>query len=262
MEQKLRDEARALLDQGKVDYIAGFAGGSLKFATTPLITKDKEALDNLVINPFIANNLAGFLVGLKSKVGVVAKGCDSRSIVSLIQDRKLNREDVVIIGVPCQGIVDIAKVEKLAGIDRDKIDDISRNGDNVTLTLGGKKTEYPVAQVLYDNCLACEFPTPQDYDILLGEPTKPVGEKETSQAAIEALQRCANLVIETSCMQGFEALRRMVDAVGAERVLFGTGAVLHYPACSVAKLEHAKISDSQRAAVASENATRLLHLSH
>ena len=60
MEQKLRSEAKALLEQGKVDYIIGFEPGSLKFTTTPLITREKDALDRLVINPFIVNNLANF----------------------------------------------------------------------------------------------------------------------------------------------------------------------------------------------------------
>jgi formate dehydrogenase subunit beta len=92
MEQKLRHEARALLEQGKVDWIIGFEPGSLKFTTTPLITKDKSDTDRLVINPFITNNLANFLTEIKGRVGIVAKGCESRSIVSLIQDNKVARE--------------------------------------------------------------------------------------------------------------------------------------------------------------------------
>jgi len=80
------------------------------------------------------------------------------------------------------------------------------------------------------------------------------------RAAIEAMHRCPNMVIETSCMQGFQAIRRMVDAVGADRVLFGTGAVLHYPACNVAKLDHADLTDEQRTAVAAETAQRILRL--
>lgn len=193
MEQKLRSEAKTLLEQGKVDYVAGFALGTLKFTTTPLITKDKEEVSQLVINPFIVNNLAGFLTGLKGKVAIVAKGCDSRSIVSLLQDNKVAREDLVILGVPCPGIIELAKVERLAGRDRDRIDDITRDGAKVIVTCDGKGSEYPVSQVLYDNCLACELPTPQEYDILLGEPTTaPVGEKEAGQAAIEELRKHAS----------------------------------------------------------------------
>ena len=84
MEQRLQHQAKTLLEQGKVDWIIGFEPGSLKFTTTPLITKDKNDADRLVINPFIVNNLANFLTEVKGRVGIVAKGCDSRSIVSLI----------------------------------------------------------------------------------------------------------------------------------------------------------------------------------
>jgi formate dehydrogenase subunit beta len=188
MEQKLRSEAGALLEQGKVDYLVGFAPGSLKFTTTPLITRDKEDVDQLVINPFIVNNLANFLTELKGRVGIVAKGCDSRSIVSLIQDNKVAREDIVILGVPCPGIIDLSKVEKLAGKDRDELGDIVREGDKVVILTDGERKEFPITSVLFDNCLGCELPTPQEYDILLGEPASPVTDKVASQARIDQLE--------------------------------------------------------------------------
>lgn len=190
MEQKLHREAAALLEQGKVDLIIGFTEGSLKFVTTPLITSDKDDVSRLVINPFIVNNLSVFLTEVKGRVGIVAKGCDSRSIVSLLQDNKLAREDVFIIGVPCSGIIDLAKVEKLVGRDRDEIDEITRDGDKVTVTVAGKASEFPIREVLFDNCLACEFPTPQEYDLLLGEPTQAAGDesKKASQKEIDRLK--------------------------------------------------------------------------
>jgi len=189
MEQRLRNEAKALLEQGKVDWIIGFESGSLKFATTPLITKDKNDADRLVINPFIVNNLANFLTEVKGRVGIVAKGCDSRSIVSLIQDNKVVREDVVILGVPCPGIIDLSKVERLVGKDRDELDDITREGDKVAIKVDGEKKGFPVVDALFDNCLACEFPTPQEYDILLGEPSTSVVNKPAAQEKIEKLKQ-------------------------------------------------------------------------
>jgi len=188
IEQKLKNEAKALLEQGKVDYIIGFEPGSLKFTTTPLITRDKNDVGRLVIDSFIVNNLANFLTELEGRVGIVAKGCDSRSIVSLIQDNKVARKDVVILGVPCEGIIDLSKVEKLVGKDRDELDDIIREGDKVVITDDGKRSEFPITEVLFDNCLGCEFPTPQEYDILLGEPTLPVAESPVSQAKIDQLK--------------------------------------------------------------------------
>jgi len=188
VEQKLRYEAKALLEQGKVDYITGFEPGSLKFTTTPLITKDKDDIDRLVINPFIVNNLSVYLTEIKGRVGIVAKGCDSRSIVSLIQDNKLARENVVIIGVPCPGIIDLSKIEQLMGKDRDELDDINREDDEVVVTVGKEKRAFPITKVLYDNCLSCEFPTPQEYDVLLGEPRHLVADKSTSKAKIDELE--------------------------------------------------------------------------
>ena len=188
MEQKLRQEAKALLEQNKVDWIIGFAPGSLKFTTTPLITRDKDDTERLVINPFIVNNLADFLTSIKGRVGIVAKGCDSRSIVSLIQDNKVVREDVVILAVPCPGLIDLTKVERLVGKDRDELDDITRDGDKVIVKVDGQKKDFATTQVLFDHCLACELPTPQEYDILLGEPRPPTPNMEVSGESIEKLK--------------------------------------------------------------------------
>lgn len=188
MEQRLRQEAKALLEQGKVDYILGFEPGSLKFTTTPLITRDKDDTGRLVVNSFIVNNLANFLIGLKGRIGIVAKGCDSRSIVSLIQDNKVARENVVVLGVPCPGIIELGKIEKLVGRERDELDSLSREGNKVLVACDGKTGEFPVAQVLFDNCLGCEMPTPEEYDILLGEPVSPVADSPASQAGIEQLK--------------------------------------------------------------------------
>ncbi|HOJ73221.1 MAG TPA: amidohydrolase family protein [Phycisphaerae bacterium] len=80
------------------------------------------------------------------------------------------------------------------------------------------------------------------------------------QALVKVMQRCPNVFYEISCLQGFESVCKLVAEVGAERVLFGTGAVLNYPACNVSKLENARITGEQRAAIFSGNAHRLLNL--
>ena len=188
IEQKLRREARDLLEQGKVDRILGYEAGSLKFTTTPLVTTDKDDTERLVVNPFVVNNLSAFLTGMEGKTGIVAKGCDSRSIVSLMQDRKVARENLVILGIPCPGLIDVRKIEALLGKERDELEDISREGDKVTVTAGGQKTELPAAKVLFDNCLACDMPTPEEYDVLLGEPQSPVADPAAGRAGIEELE--------------------------------------------------------------------------
>jgi len=172
-QKKLIEEAKKLLKECRLQRIIGFEKGSLRFTTTPLITYDAADAERLVINPFIVNNLSNFLIGLEGKTAIVAKGCDSRSIVSLIQDNKVKREDVVILGIPCAGIIDLDKIEKLTGRDRDKIDDISLNGEKVLVSFNGEQGEFAAADVLFDNCLSCDMPTPAEYDVLIGEPVAP-----------------------------------------------------------------------------------------
>ncbi len=80
------------------------------------------------------------------------------------------------------------------------------------------------------------------------------------QTVIKLMHRAPNTWYEFSCMQGFGAIARLVAEVGSARVLFGTGALLHYPACNVAKLDGAPLEASDREAIAWRNAARLLGL--
>jgi uncharacterized protein len=80
------------------------------------------------------------------------------------------------------------------------------------------------------------------------------------QAVVKLMQQCANVVYEISCLQGFGAVANLVAQVGSQRVLFGTGAVLHYTACNVAKLEHAELPSEQKNEIAGTNAVRVLGL--
>ena len=187
-EQKLRNEARALLEQGRVNFIIGYEAGSLKFTTTPLITSDPADVDRLVVSPFIHNNLSVFLTEIDGKVGIVARGCDSRSIVSLIQDKQVARENVFIIGVPCAGSIDLDKIEKLTGKDRDEIDAIAWEGDKAVVTIGGKKQDFAAKDVLADDCLACQTPVPAEYDILLEAEGPAVTDPDLSRLGIKELE--------------------------------------------------------------------------
>lgn len=182
-------EARRLLDDAAVDYVIGFAPGSLKFTTTPLITRNKDDTANLVINRFINNNLARYLLDSRGRTAVVAKGCDSRSIVSLIQDKQVRREDVFIIGVPCQGLVDVAKVERLVGKDSDMIDDITVTDDKAVVTVDKKKKSFDLKQVLFDHCLSCEYPVPAEYDMLIENPVSDIKDLETGNHKIQDLKQ-------------------------------------------------------------------------
>ncbi len=187
LEQKLQSEAHALLKDGCCDYIIGFEQGSLPFTTTPLITKNQEDVNRLVVNSFIVNNLSHFLNEIKGRIGIVVKGCDSRSVVMLMTENRIKREDIFILGISCPGMIDLNKVELLLSKNSEDLEDITREGDNVVV-LSDSKEILPVTDVLYDNCLGCNAPIPQEYDILIGETSYLVTDKEASQRKINLVK--------------------------------------------------------------------------
>jgi ferredoxin len=189
METELRIEARNLLEKGTVKSIIGFTKGSLKFTTTPLFIRNPDDVHKLVVNRFIKNNLAKYLAEVKECVGIVVKGCDSRSVVSLIQDKQINRDNVVILGIACPGMIDVFKVEQLAGCDRDLIDDISVSDSVAIIDFGGRRKEVELSQVLYDSCLDCKCPVPTEYDLLVSGLSHIGRNEDVGKAKIQELKR-------------------------------------------------------------------------
>ena len=98
--EELQEKAIELFKQGKVNIIIGYEATSNGF-TTPCFVEKEEDVKKLIFNEFCVYNLSNYLNEIKNKVGIVAKGCDVKSIIGLIQENQIKREDVVIIGVEC-----------------------------------------------------------------------------------------------------------------------------------------------------------------
>ena len=168
LEKVLRETARRLLEEGQVQVVIGFEQGTLPLRTTPCFIRDPDQVDRLVWNASCSNNLATYLHHATGKVGIVAKGCDARAIVSEIVERQVPREDVIIMGVPCQGVIDRRAVEaRLDG--REVLEAHIADGE---LVLRGAALEetLDLQDVLDDGCAVCQHRDPPLYDILLGEP--------------------------------------------------------------------------------------------
>ncbi|WP_319016572.1 4Fe-4S dicluster domain-containing protein [Desulfoluna spongiiphila] len=77
-----------------------------------MITNASDA-ETLVWDENCRLNLANYITGRTEKIAIIAKGCDSRNIVNHIIENKISREQLVIIGVPCKGMVDKNNPEQL-----------------------------------------------------------------------------------------------------------------------------------------------------
>ena len=75
-------------------------------SSAPFAARTPEDAKDLIWDSHCRLNLANYLTNRKEKIGIVAKGCDSRSIVNHILENKIGRDQLTIIGVPCSGMED------------------------------------------------------------------------------------------------------------------------------------------------------------
>ncbi len=162
--EKIREAAKRLLTEGKVDVVIGYRAGTVPLRNSPHFARTPEEADLLVWDSNCRINLANFLPRRKDKVAVVAKGCDVRNIVGHILEHQIEREQVYIIGVPCEGMVDPALVYEKEGRSIEEV--IEANGQ-LNLKGGDFTTTVDRAEVLRSNCAACAHRNPTVYDELI-----------------------------------------------------------------------------------------------
>jgi len=162
--EKIRETAKRLLSEGKVDLVIGYRAGTIPLRTAPYFARTVEEAENLIWNSHCRINLANFLPRRKDRVAVTAKGCDARNIVNHIIENQIRRDQVYIIGVPCEGMVELDLVLEKEGRPIQEV--IESNGK---LTLKGRdfSTSLDRAEVLRQNCLTCAHRNPTVYDELV-----------------------------------------------------------------------------------------------
>jgi len=100
-QEQIRARAKELLEQKLVTAVLGFREGSLPGTVVPTLVTKPEQSDSLVYDERCLHNLAAYLPRLKhkGKLAVIASGPTSRSIVNLIKENQVKRENLYIIGV-------------------------------------------------------------------------------------------------------------------------------------------------------------------
>jgi ferredoxin len=179
--EDLRKEAKRILEDERVKYIIGYQNGAEGFIPAPVFIKNAEDADKLVWNPACIHNLVRFVDDEKKRkaqekkpderpIGIVVKGCDSRAINVLVQEKFIDREDVFILGISCEnsGVIDEKKLaRKLKGKKVLEVSFDSKNNFEVT-TDEGKKT-IAADEVMAERCLECKANFPVVYDVFFGE---------------------------------------------------------------------------------------------
>ena len=164
--EKIREVSERLLRECKVDMVIGFRQGTLPMMNEPYFAKTPEDLQNLIWDSNCGINLANYLTDRTEKIGIIAKGCDSRNIVTHIIENKIKREQLVIIGVPCKGMIDKRKVSAMFD---GEVLDVIEDENNITVKGSDFEKLLNKKDILQQNCATCIHRNPVEYDELAGE---------------------------------------------------------------------------------------------
>jgi len=156
--KQIQDIAAKLFSGEKIDIFIGYRNTGFDDNQVPVLIYHYKDVEQLIFTDKSVFNLTNYLkyeYTRNKRVGLVVKGCDSRSLNLMLTENQVKRENLYIIGIACEGVVNEQ----------------------------GEKAQ---------NCVECVMPDAVVYDEMLGAPT---GQREyqvnadiielTEQALIE-----------------------------------------------------------------------------
>jgi coenzyme F420-reducing hydrogenase beta subunit len=168
--EKIREAARRLLSENRVDAVIGFRKGSVPLVNEPTLVKSPDRVDELYWDGNCGANLANYLPKRTGRVAVVAKGCDSRNINILILENQIRRDQLYILGAPCRGMLDRRRI--LAELNGKEPTFVEEAGDQVKISGDGFEVALDRKSFLQENCAICIHRNPVVSDELLGDPVE------------------------------------------------------------------------------------------
>jgi formate dehydrogenase (coenzyme F420) beta subunit len=163
---KIKEISKRLIEDCSVEMVIGFRKGTLPMMNEPCFARTPEDVDQFVWDSNCGINLANYLTNRKEKIGIVAKGCDTRNIATHIIENKISREQLVVIGVPCKGMIDKHKITSMF---TEEIQAVVEDGENILVTAGGKESALNKSDVMQKNCAVCTHRNPVFYDEIVAE---------------------------------------------------------------------------------------------
>lgn len=166
----IKQEAIQLLTEQSVSAVLAWSNGGAAYEGVPTVFHTVQECENIIYDEFCGANLSKLAfkqLKFETKIAVFLRPCDTYSMRELIKEHRVDREKVIIYGIPCSGMVDV-RMLKLRGIKG--ITDITAIDDKLEVTtMYGSKT-IDKQDVLLAKCMACKGPEYMLADKTLGEP--------------------------------------------------------------------------------------------
>ena len=163
-------KARIKEELPNLDWVIGWKQGFDPLHATPHFMSTEKDVDELIWNPLCVQNLATYLPAMPDKkVGVVVKGCDSRSVVELLQEKLIKRDNLVVFGLTCQGAVDLTKIKDQIG-SLGRVSDVSFHNGQMAIKTPNRAFTFELKDVLLPKCQTSHYPVPVLCDHRFGQP--------------------------------------------------------------------------------------------
>ena len=179
--EDVRARARSLLEEGTVQAVLGYQKDPDGLMSLPFFARKPEDAEKLVWDPSCVHNLGLYLVNEKKArrklrepdtrpIAIIAKGCDARTVNVLLQEKYIDRNEVIVLGLSCEntGVFDQNKLDAEIGMAIPL--DSEFEGDNkFHFRLHDGETSIEAQKIMADRCLECKYPVPVIHDQLFGE---------------------------------------------------------------------------------------------
>ena len=189
--EQLIEKAAALLESGTVTAVLGWKKGEFDYDVTPAVFKTADELNkSFVWNDFCGANFSKYLVAKaakeEGKLLVFLKPCDTYSFNQLLTEHRFDREKVYAVGIPCEGMADIAKIKEICGEGISSI--VCGEKIAVTTIYDDEPTLIDAKDVLAKRCVNCKSKKHVAYDELMGEEGEVIDSARFDEVAkIEAM---------------------------------------------------------------------------
>lgn len=197
------DKLKKLFNDQDSCVLLGYSSGINAYSTVPAVFKDSESLNRAELSYFCSHNLTTYLLDtvkqylrakecVTKKVMILVKPCDGKNLVELFRENQLSREDLVIVSLPCEGMIDTKKIQALKERRTEKITDVNITDGKIIIQFGDRKICKDFAELVENKCLKCTLKAAPIYDHLLGEANPPTQttatEEETKNLSPEELR--------------------------------------------------------------------------
>lgn len=107
--KQIQDIAAKLFAEEKIDVFVGYRMNGFDDNQVPVLITQAADVSKLVFTDKSVFNLVNYLKTdhtRRKRVGLVVKGCDSRSLNLMLTEKQVKRENLYVVGICCEGVVD------------------------------------------------------------------------------------------------------------------------------------------------------------